>query len=110
MPTFETLPRFTTDLQHLTPAQRRRFRRVVLGAFVPDLRSPGCQFRPGLRVKRVQRASGIYELTWSMGCCPQDAQPGNTGPRADPARSTSSGAASAPTTSSPAPDRLRGAA
>ncbi|MFC6518344.1 hypothetical protein ACFQFR_39465 [Streptomyces goshikiensis] len=70
MPTFETLPRFTTDLQHLTPAPRRRFRRVVLGAFVPDLRSAGCQFRPGLRVKRVQRASGIYELTWSMGCCP----------------------------------------
>ncbi|MFE5881533.1 hypothetical protein [Streptomyces hydrogenans] len=39
MPTFETLPRFTADLQHLTPAQRRRFRRVVLDAFVPDLRT-----------------------------------------------------------------------
>ncbi|CQR59500.1 hypothetical protein [Streptomyces leeuwenhoekii] len=68
MPTYETLPRFTTDLQHLTPAQRRRFRRVVREAFVPDLRT-GC-FRPGLRVKRVQRASGIYELTSSMGAGP----------------------------------------
>jgi hypothetical protein len=47
VPTYETLPRFTTDLQHLTPAQRRRFRRVVQEAFVPDLRA-GC-FRPGPR-------------------------------------------------------------
>lgn len=46
MPTFETLPRFTTDLQHLTPAQRRRFHRVVLNSFILDL-GAGC-FRPGL--------------------------------------------------------------
>ncbi|MFC9431659.1 hypothetical protein [Streptomyces sp. NPDC056987] len=64
MPTFETLPRFTTDLQHLTPTQRRRFRRVVLDAFVHDLR-PGHQFRPGLRIKRVRCAPGVYELTWA---------------------------------------------
>ncbi|MER6345336.1 hypothetical protein ACWC10_35225 [Streptomyces sp. NPDC001595] len=48
MPTFETLPRFTTDPQHLTPAQRRCFRRVVLDAFVPDLRT-GHHFRPASR-------------------------------------------------------------
>ncbi|MFJ1751203.1 hypothetical protein ACIOJD_33985 [Streptomyces sp. NPDC088116] len=64
MPTFETCPRFTADLQHLTPAQRRRFRRVVLDAFVPDLRT-GRQFRPGLRIKRVRCAPGVYELTWA---------------------------------------------
>ncbi|MEU9108875.1 hypothetical protein AB0D54_32035 [Streptomyces xanthophaeus] len=64
MPTFETLPRFTTDLRHLTPAQRRRFRRVVLEAFVPDLRT-GRPFRPGLRVKGVRVAPGVYELTWA---------------------------------------------
>jgi hypothetical protein len=64
VPTFETLPRFTADLQHLTPAQRRRFRRVVLDAFVPDLRA-GRQFRPGLRIKGVCRAPGVYELTWA---------------------------------------------
>ncbi len=57
MPTFETLPRFTADLQHLTPAQRRRFRRVVLDAFVPDLRTDR-QFRPGLRIKGVAPRTG----------------------------------------------------
>ncbi|MER5570364.1 hypothetical protein ABT083_29820 [Streptomyces goshikiensis] len=67
MPTYEALPRFTTDLDLLTPEQRRRFRQTVT-AFVDDLRT-GC-FRAGLRVKRVQRASGVYELTWSMGSGP----------------------------------------
>ncbi|MFD9605540.1 hypothetical protein ACFVRD_45220 [Streptomyces sp. NPDC057908] len=68
MPTYEALPRFTTDLNRLTPEQRHRFRQTVT-AFVEDLRTGG-RFRAGLRVKRVQRASGIYELTWSMGTGP----------------------------------------
>ncbi|MEV6251056.1 hypothetical protein AB0M38_33540 [Streptomyces sp. NPDC051742] len=63
MPAFATLPRFTADLQHLTPAQRRHFRRVVLDAFVPDLRT-GRRFRPGLRIKGVRRAPGVFVLTW----------------------------------------------
>ncbi|MGO1025779.1 hypothetical protein ACTOXX_34965 [Streptomyces rubiginosohelvolus] len=62
-------PPLTTDLQHLTPAQRRRFRRVVLDAFVPDLRT-GRQFRPGLRIKGGRCAPGGCELTWSMGTGP----------------------------------------
>ncbi|MFB6814467.1 hypothetical protein ACFCV8_07970 [Streptomyces sp. NPDC056347] len=68
MPTYETLPRFTTDLDRLTPEQRRRFRQTVT-AFIEDLRAGG-RFRAGLRVKRVQRATGVYELTWSMGTGP----------------------------------------
>ncbi|MEV7683197.1 hypothetical protein AB0O64_32350 [Streptomyces sp. NPDC088341] len=68
MPTYETLPRFTADLDRLTPQQRQRFRRTV-AAFVEDLHAGG-RFRAGLRVKRVQRAPGIYELTWSMGTGP----------------------------------------
>ncbi|MFJ4526520.1 hypothetical protein ACIP4Y_37390 [Streptomyces sp. NPDC088810] len=68
MPTYETTPRFTADLHRLTPAQRRRFFQTV-AAFVEDLRTGG-HFRAGLRVKRVQRASGIYELTWFMGAGP----------------------------------------
>ncbi|MER5501916.1 hypothetical protein ABT096_32585 [Streptomyces sp. NPDC002561] len=68
MPTFETLPRFTTDLQHLTPAQRRAFRQAVI-AFVDGLRTGG-PFRASLRIKGVRRASGGYELTWSMGTSP----------------------------------------
>ncbi|MFI6523074.1 hypothetical protein, partial [Streptomyces uncialis] len=42
----------------------------TVAAFVEDLRAGG-RFRAGLRVKRVQRATGVYELTWSMGTgCP----------------------------------------
>ncbi|MFJ1930438.1 MULTISPECIES: hypothetical protein [unclassified Streptomyces] len=69
MPTYETLTRFDNDLRRLTPEQRRRFRRAVT-AFVHDLRDTDGHFRAGLRIKRVQRAPGIYELTWSMGTGP----------------------------------------
>ncbi|WPO76302.1 hypothetical protein [Streptomyces sp. KN37] len=62
MPTYEALPRFTTDLDRLTAEQRRRFRRTV-AAFVEDLRAGG-RFRAGLRVKGVRRAPGVFELTW----------------------------------------------
>ncbi|MEV7856422.1 hypothetical protein [Streptomyces sp. NPDC088183] len=65
MPTYETLPRFTADLDRLTPEQRRRFRQAVT-AFVHDLRAGG-RFRAGLRIKRVRRMPGVYELTWSGG-------------------------------------------
>ncbi|MFB8166182.1 hypothetical protein [Streptomyces rubiginosohelvolus] len=83
MPTFETLPRFTTDLQHLTPAQRRRFRRVVLDAFVPDLRT-GRAFRSGLRIKNVSGFRGVYELTWSMGTGPAGRATWTYGPERRP--------------------------
>ncbi|MFF5475445.1 hypothetical protein [Streptomyces achromogenes] len=63
MPTYETLPRFAADLDRLTPQQRRVFRQAV-AAFVDDLRA-GRTFRPGLRIKRVRRTPGVYELTWS---------------------------------------------
>ncbi|MGW4758501.1 hypothetical protein [Streptomyces chartreusis] len=61
MPTYEATPRFTTDLNRLTPEQRRRFRQAV-NAFVDDLRTG--RFRAGLRVKGVRRAPGVFELTW----------------------------------------------
>jgi len=82
VPTFETLPRFTADLDRLTPEQRRRFRRAV-AAFVEDLRTGG-HFRAGLRVKRVQRTSGIYELTWSMGTGPAGRATWEYGPACRP--------------------------
>jgi hypothetical protein len=63
VPTYEALPRFRTDLDRLTPAQRRRFHHVVTRTFVPDLRTG--RFRAGLRVKRVQGTPGVYELTWA---------------------------------------------
>lgn len=63
MPTFATLPRFVRDLEKLPAEQARRFKRVVLEEFVPDLRAG--RFRPGLRVKGVQAAPGVYEMTWA---------------------------------------------
>ncbi|MFD6417563.1 hypothetical protein [Streptomyces sp. NPDC060194] len=63
MPTFEVTPRFSRDFADLAPAQQRRFRRVVTEHFVPDLESG--IFRPGLRIKGVQAAPGVYELTWA---------------------------------------------
>jgi hypothetical protein len=65
VPTFETSPRFRADLAQLTPAQRRRFKNVVISTFVADLRSG--TFRPGLRVKGVRSSPGVFELTWAPG-------------------------------------------
>ncbi|MEU2855634.1 hypothetical protein [Streptomyces syringium] len=81
MPTYETLPRFAIDLDRLTPEQRRRFRQTV-AAFVEDLRTG--RFRAGLRVKRVQRAPGIDELTWSMGAGPAGRATWEYGPELRP--------------------------
>ncbi|MFD0396202.1 hypothetical protein ACFQ3Z_44900 [Streptomyces nogalater] len=48
-----------------SPPPSAGFHHVVRNAFVPDLRTG--RFRPGLRVKRVRQAPGVYELSWSMG-------------------------------------------
>ncbi|WP_331751696.1 hypothetical protein OG215_40955 (plasmid) [Streptomyces globisporus] len=56
MPTYETLPRFATDLDRLTPEQRRKFRQTV-AAFVEDLRAGG-RFRAGLRRAAASLAPG----------------------------------------------------
>ncbi|MFE6459703.1 hypothetical protein ACFVP0_19880 [Streptomyces cinereoruber] len=64
MPTYEALPRCTADLDRLSPTQRWRFRRAVLEAFVPDLRTRR-PFHPGLRIKGIRCAPGVYKLTWA---------------------------------------------
>ena len=63
MPTHEELLSFWRDWDALTPEQQRQFRRAVT-KFAEDLeqRRP---FRPGLRVKGVQGAEGIFEMTWA---------------------------------------------
>ncbi|GGY73583.1 hypothetical protein [Streptomyces anulatus] len=81
MPTYETLPRFTRDLKHLTPEEHRRFRQTV-AAFVNDLRTG--RFRPGLRIKRVQRSTNVYEITWSMGSGPAGRATWQYGPEIHP--------------------------
>lgn len=63
MPTFAWLARFGADFDRLSPAQQAAFLAAV-AQFVEDLRKRG-QFRKGLRVKGVQGASGVFEMTWA---------------------------------------------
>ncbi|HLX31346.1 MAG TPA: hypothetical protein VKR79_01130 [Gaiellaceae bacterium] len=63
MPTYERLRRFDRDYVALTPDQRRAFKEAV-GKFVEDLER-GKGFRKGLRVKGVQGAPGVFEMTWA---------------------------------------------
>lgn len=50
-------------MKKLTTHQRKRFRTVVLEQFVPDVELG--IFGPGLRVKGVEGAPHIYEMTWA---------------------------------------------
>jgi hypothetical protein len=63
MPTHDELASFWRDWDDLTAVQQRRFREAV-EKFVDDLDARR-GFRPGLRVKGIQAAEGIYELTWA---------------------------------------------
>jgi hypothetical protein len=62
MPTNELLLSFRQDYARLSEAQKRAFRLAVKKFFI-DLRS-GRTFRGSLRVKPMQNAPGIYEMTW----------------------------------------------
>jgi hypothetical protein len=63
VPTFAWLARFGADFDRLNPAQQAAFLAAV-AQFVEDLQTGG-QFRKGLRVKGVQGASGVFEMTWA---------------------------------------------
>ncbi|HEY3842086.1 MAG TPA: hypothetical protein VGL48_02440 [Acidimicrobiales bacterium] len=63
MPTFAWLARFGADFDALTAEQQAAFLAAVT-QFVEDLRR-GTKFRKGLRVKGVQGASGVFEMTWA---------------------------------------------
>lgn len=63
MPTYAWLARFRVDFAKLSPVQQA----VFLGAirqFVEDLARDGV-FRKGLRVKGIQGAKRIFEMTWA---------------------------------------------
>lgn len=62
MPTWGKTDRFKADWAALTPAQRAKFK-VAVSKLVEDLRRGG-QIRSGLRVKGVQSAAGVHEITW----------------------------------------------
>ena len=61
-PTFHLEPRFERDFVRLTPQQRGALERAV-AKFVAGLRSG--QMPLGLRVKGLQGAPGVFELTWA---------------------------------------------
>src|SRR5215207_5014743 len=63
MPTYRVLPRFKNDFKRLSADEQERFREAV-NKFIDDLRR-GRGFRPSLRVKGVQGAPRIYEMTWA---------------------------------------------
>jgi len=63
LPTYSWLRRFAADFDSLSADQQATFL-VAISHFVEDLRL-GRGFRKGLRVKGIQGASGIYELTWA---------------------------------------------
>ena len=63
MPTFAWLARFGTDFDALSPKQQTAFL-IAVEQFVEDLRS-ATGFRKGLRVKGVQGAAGIFEMSWA---------------------------------------------
>ena len=63
VPTYEPLPRFDEDWDRLSDEQRERFMKAV-GEFEEDL-AAGMRPRPGLRVKGVKSAPGVFELTWA---------------------------------------------
>lgn len=64
MPTFAFTARAKRDFQKLTQQEQQRFRRVVVEQLVADLKA-GPPFRGSLRVKGVQGAPGVYEMTWA---------------------------------------------
>jgi hypothetical protein len=63
MPTFKTRPRFRRDFEQLSADEKKRFLQAV-EKFVEDLEGGG-GFRSGLRVKGIQGAPGIFEMTWA---------------------------------------------
>jgi hypothetical protein len=63
VPTFAWLAGFGADFDALTAEHQAAFLAAVT-QFVEDLRR-GAKFRKGLRVKGVQGASGVFEMTWA---------------------------------------------
>ncbi len=63
MPTYEVTERFLRDWDNLTPAQQEAFSRMRK-KFVADLKAGG-PLRAGLRVRQLESAPGVYEITWA---------------------------------------------
>jgi len=64
VPTFEKLPRFQKDWKTLEHDLQVRFRDKVKKEFVPAI-NEGFPYPGGLRMKGIQGATGIWEMTWA---------------------------------------------
>jgi len=66
VPTYEAPPNFLSQHSKLTPADKKRFRAAV-DKFVADLKKGQglAGVRAGLRVKALQGAPGLHEMTWA---------------------------------------------
>jgi len=62
LPTYQRLPRFNKDFARLSAQEQERFAEAV-AKFVADLL--GGRFRAGLRVRGIEGAPGIFEMTWA---------------------------------------------
>lgn len=67
---YERAESFKRDYRRLSEDHRREFRKVVSEDFVPALElqaeEPGSGWPSNLRVKGVEGAAGIWEMTWSF--------------------------------------------
>jgi hypothetical protein len=63
MATYDWTQRFGKDWLRLTAEEQRLFH-VARRQFVYDLNT-GRGFRAGLRIKKVQGQSGVFEMTWA---------------------------------------------
>ncbi len=67
---YERTPRFDADLRRLSDDERTLSRTVATEQFAPAAQrhaaQPGSAWPKGLRVKRVQGARGLWEMTWSF--------------------------------------------
>ena len=65
---YRTTPAFDADVRRLSREEYTKFRTVVRDHFVPAAERvaarPGSKWPRGLRVKDVEGAHGIWELTW----------------------------------------------
>ena len=62
MPTYEKTDTFKRDWRGLSPAEKKAFF-AALKLFIANLKAG--RFREGLRVKKVEGAKGIFEMTWA---------------------------------------------
>jgi hypothetical protein len=67
---YETTPAFDADFRRLTPEHRAAFREVLRAKFIPACDAlaadPAAVWPKSLRVKSVQGAPGVLEMTWSF--------------------------------------------